>query len=97
MLRFSEKPVEDTDLFGFSYAEPLADEEQVLGATFSIEVVDGRDPHPEAMLVGPARVTSPIVTQLLQGGLAGVTYQLECVAYTSAGRSLTGRGQFGVV
>lgn len=48
-------------------------------------VISGTDPYASRMIVGDARITGTIVKQWVLAGLAGVIYQLECVATFSDG------------
>jgi hypothetical protein len=72
----------------FNFVRRLAPGETISAATFTIEVHSGVDPNPSVMLVGGGAsptIDGPIVVNLVQGGVDGVTYCLRARVTTSQG------------
>lgn len=57
--------------------------ETVLAASCSVVVHSGEDPNPSAMLSGVPSIAGSIVTQKIQGGVAGVIYTVSFAIRTS--------------
>jgi hypothetical protein len=58
-------------------------------AVWSCAAVIGVDANAQAMVSGGSTITGAKVTQMITGGVSGVTYQLTCTVQTSAGQALT--------
>jgi len=54
-------------------------------ASISVAVVDGEDPLPGNVLIGPYLIDGIKVRQGLTGGLDGVTYAIRCLGTDSNG------------
>lgn len=81
---FDPRHPAESEPLGFGFAARLATGETVASAVFTIEVVEGTDPSASSMLVGSPTTTSTGAFQRVSGGVAGCTYELKCVATTSA-------------
>jgi hypothetical protein len=95
---FSSKTTTEQIRLGFNFARLLAYGETISAATFSVALVDGVDANPSAMLSGSAIVDySPIIRQLVIGGTAGNTYQLQASITTSLGQVFVTAAELEVV
>lgn len=81
--RWKDKDPSDIITVEFNFT---ADATAVTTPSVTISAASGTDADPSTMLVGPPVVAGAIVTQRVQGGLNGVTYALQCVAYNGADR-----------
>lgn len=74
----------------FIYKKELVPGEVLTGpAVVTIAVRRGTDPNPASVITGPPTIEDYQVLQQLSGGLAGVTYDLECTVTTSQGNTYT--------
>ncbi len=87
-MDFTPKRVVEVEVFTVDYGPRLATGETIISAVWSVSVVSGVDPTPGAMLSGNASFQGSQVSQMLQGGVAGVTYAPICTALTSQGQIL---------
>jgi hypothetical protein len=83
-----DKDLSERDNFRFDFSRALGTGETVSSAVVTCEVASGTDASPSALLSGSPAVSSPNVTQLVIGGLVGVSYYIRCVATLSSGRVL---------
>jgi hypothetical protein len=82
---FDPKRPTEEDSFAFDFTDLLAVGETVASAEITIDVINGTDPNPSAMIAGAPTVASPLVHIKLIGGVEGVIYCVHCLATTSAG------------
>tara|TARA_R110000868_G_scaffold40733_1_gene140278 strand:- start:1642 stop:1953 length:312 start_codon:yes stop_codon:yes gene_type:complete len=81
---FSYKITTENEQFTFDYSPVLGTTETILSATCTVEVKEGTDPTPSAILVGSPSISGSQVAQRISGGLDGVIYRLQMTATTSA-------------
>jgi hypothetical protein len=86
-FRPAKRP-DEREYFAFDFAPILTTGESVVSATWTVTVVDGVDPDPNAMVSGNNTIQGSIVSRLIIGGVAGVTYRLHCLAHTNIGQRL---------
>ena len=89
MSAFSYKLTTESENFAFSYANILASTETIVSADLVVEVKDGSDSNPTAIVSGTPTINGAIVSQRILGGLDSVTYRLEMTATTSLGNVYT--------
>jgi hypothetical protein len=90
-LAFSPKDPSEVIVVSFGFFKRLDAGETVTASTFTVEVLEGIDPDPSALLSGEADLSSlPVVKQKLIGGLLGVTYLIKALATTSSTRKIMG-------
>jgi hypothetical protein len=87
-MDFTPKRVGETEIFTVDFVDLLAQGETITTASWSITVLQGADPAPEAMLSGVASITGTKVSQMLTGGLPSVFYAPVCTVTTSTGQTL---------
>lgn len=61
----------------FDFSSELA---AVSSATVAVSVYEGADATPAAMLDGAVQISGASVFQRIEGGVAGVSYTMRCVA-----------------
>jgi hypothetical protein len=84
-------------ILSFDMISMLEVGETISGATVDAAVASGIDASPSAVISGSATITGQIVTQLVTGGVIGVTYILSCVITTSLGATKIMRGYLAVI
>lgn len=80
---FTYKLTTENELFSFNYSPILATGETISTATCVVQVKDGSDSNPSAIMVGVPAISGAVVVQRITGGLSGVTYRLEMTVTTS--------------
>ncbi len=70
------------------FISQLAQGEAIISLLVVASVVAGVDPDPSAIISGSGSVAQNVGTQVITGGLPGVTYQLAFGAVTNHGNSL---------
>ena len=80
---FSYKLTTENELFTFDYSPIIASGETINSASCTVQVKDGSDSSPSAILVGTPAISGSQVVQRVSGGLNGVTYRLEMTVNTS--------------
>ena len=80
---FSYKLTTENELFTFDYSSIIAVTETILTAACKVQVKDGYDENPNAILQGSPAIETPRVTQRVAGGISGNTYRLEMTVTTS--------------
>jgi hypothetical protein len=80
---FTYKLTTESELFSFNYSPILATGETISTATCVVQVKDGSDSNPSAIMVGSPAISGAVVVQRITGGLSGVTYRLEMTVTTS--------------
>lgn len=86
MKPFSDKDPSEVITLGFDYTRILGVGETVTSATWYAEDSDGV--AAANILSGSAVVATPIVKQIVIGGVVGTVYTHRSIAVTSAGRTL---------
>jgi hypothetical protein len=71
-----EKGITETLPFTIPFSDVLQYGEAINGASVSVVVLSGVDANPSAMLASAVTYTSNTVTQVITGGVAGVTYMV---------------------
>jgi hypothetical protein len=85
-----KRPTEQ-EYYGFDFAACLANGETINSnpaPVFTVTVVDGTDASSSALLSGSPVITGTVVSNLIVGGLNGVTYELACLVTTSTGQKI---------
>ena len=59
---FDPKTPQEEDSFGFDYTDLLSAGETIVSAVVTVDVIDGVDPSPGAIIAGSASVAGPIVS-----------------------------------
>lgn len=85
MLTFASKNYNEKTTLEFDFSNEIIVED-ILTAELIIDVVNGYDPHPGLVLVGPPTISSQFVLQEVQGGVPETIYRLSCKITTSDGR-----------
>ena len=80
---FSYKLTTENEQFTFDFSQLLASGETISSTSMVIEVKEGTDSNPSAMMLGTPVVNGSQVAQRLYGGLDSVTYRLELSITTS--------------
>jgi len=88
MITFPKKDPGEKFWISFNYASELESGETIASVSLTIEVTNGVDATPAAVMSGSPVIQTGDVVQLIQGGVARVTYAFLCLATTSAGRIL---------
>jgi hypothetical protein len=92
MQTFDPKKPGEVLNVGFDFSDVLAPAENLVSATISITVLRGTDPAPNDMRKNDPAIIGDIVSQFIQGGIAGVTYLITCTAVTSDPQTLIDEG-----
>lgn len=93
---YTEKRVEEVDLFGMNFARLIPTGDSLLEATVTATIVSGRG-NSAGMIRGLPIINGTWVKQLVGGGLKGGVCHLRFMAKTINGLELTGLGQFEIV
>ena len=88
MNNFTPKAPAEIETFTFDFTAALGSGETINSASVTSSVVTGADPGIAAMISGAAQISAGLVLQKIQGGVAGVRYELQCTIATSAGQTL---------
>lgn len=83
--------------YEFDFLSRLAVGETALTIAATVEVSNGVDANPAAMLSGSPSLSGTIGRQLLIGGLPGVIYQLTMAVRTSNSQILLNRAKVAVL
>ena len=81
---FSYKLTTENELFTFDYSPIIRTGETISSASCTVQVKDGSDSNPSAILVGSPAISGSQVVQRITGGLDGTTYRLEMTVTTSS-------------
>lgn len=81
--RWKDKDPADVITVEFDFS---ADATAVTAPSITISAASGTDADPSLMLVGAPTVSGAVVLQRIQGGINGVLYALQCLAYNGADR-----------
>lgn len=85
-MNYTPKQVGETEIFSVDYRSQLAVGETIISASWGVTAVSGSDPLAFEMIVGSAAILGSKVSQMITGGVIGVTYQPKCAALTSMGQ-----------
>jgi len=97
MSAFSPKSTREKIPYGFNFSNLLRAGESLVTVSFGVAVSSGTDPNPEVMLEGaPVLDMSPIVRQLVVGGVPGNRYTLQCTVDTNRGSRIEEQAIFDV-
>ena len=77
-----------TQLVQFDFTNQLGTGESLTSGSVGATVYSGVDATPSAIVSGSATVASPLLEQLVTGGVAGTLYSLVATTNTSAGQIL---------
>lgn len=80
---FSYKITTENEQFTFDFSPIMGSSETISSASCTVEVKEGTDPTPNAILVGTPAISGQQVAQRISGGLDGVIYRVEMTATTS--------------
>lgn len=87
-MNFSSKRAAEVQIFSVDFSPVLATGETLLAAVWAVSVLSGTDATPQSMVTGAASIAGSVVSQKLQGGVAGVNYAPVCTVTTSLGQTL---------
>lgn len=87
-VQFQPKKLAEAILLPFDFISKLANGETISTKVVTSVVWSGVDASPSSMISGAASHSGSVVSQLITGGVAGVTYYLLCTITTSAGQTL---------
>lgn len=87
-LVFPPKRLGESLTLTFDFTSRLAASETISTKVVTCTTWSGTDASPSSMISGAASSSGAIVSQLIIGGVAGVTYYLTCTITTSAGQTL---------
>jgi hypothetical protein len=88
MTNFSPKRSIEKEVFTTDLTPLLSPGVTIESAVWEVRVVDGVDPSPSDMLIGGTSISGNKVSQMIGGGVAGVTYAPVCIAQTSDNQTL---------
>ena len=94
---FSYKITTENEQFTFDFTPVLGTSETLTAATCVVEVKEGTDSNPSAIMSGTPVISGTKVAQRIYGGLDGVTYRLEMTVTTSATNVYTLVGDLPVI
>jgi hypothetical protein len=80
---FSYKITTENEQFTFDFSPVLGSSETISSATCVVEVKEGTDSNPSAIMSGTPTINGTKVAQRIFGGLDGVIYRLEVSITTS--------------
>ena len=94
----SPKDPDSVEFFKFDYTHDNRFEtgETIISATIEVTVLRGKDANADDLLSGAVIISGLTVSQLVTGGLSGVTYDIKCLATTSSGQQLDCSGEVSV-
>jgi hypothetical protein len=73
-----------------NFVNDLAPGDSIVGATWIVTVSQGVDPNPSARLVNTPWLVNPTTTsQLITGGIPGVSYCIQVVCPTAFGMTIS--------
>lgn len=87
-MNFSSKRTVEQEVFTVDFAALLATGEAITSFVWAVSVYNGIDAMPASMIHGGATLTGTKVSQMLKGGVPGVTYAPICTVMTSSGQTL---------
>ena len=82
-MNFSYKLTTENEQFTFDFSTIIVTNETILTAVMVVEVKEGVDVNPSAILLGVPVINGGKVAQRIYAGLDGVTYRLELTITTS--------------
>jgi len=95
---WSPKAPASKEYFTVDFVRQLATGDTITAASAcTVAVLEGTDANPSAMLLGSPVVLGSLVSQELQGGVAGVRYTLTFSVTTAQGETLPFTGDFYVL
>ena len=81
----------------FNFLSNLQISETISSATVTCTVYTGVDSSPSAVISGSASIATPVVSQLVTGGVLGVIYEILCTVVTSLGQTLPLVGYLAII
>lgn len=90
------KSSQEVEVFTFDYYNLLTFGETIASATVTSTVISGSDDNPGNMINGAPQIQGSQVLQLVQNGVAGVTYSLNCLVTTNKNQKLLLKGSLQV-
>lgn len=89
--RFPNKLTEEKLVLGFQFSGELESGETLTGTpTVTVDVVDGTDASPSALLNGTATISEGTVLVPVKAGVVGVTYEVRVIVATSNAAKVLG-------
>ena len=82
-LLINPKYAAESRVEALDFSPLLATGQTVTAAAFTVTVYTGSDPSPSTV-IGTTTISSPIVSPILQNGIAGTIYSIRCDATTTA-------------
>lgn len=97
-IKLPPKDASEEIIVSMGFAARLKVGETITAAATTVEVIEGTDATPSAILSGTADLSSaPVVAQKIIGGVLGVEYLIKILATTSAGRKIMGARSIAIV
>ena len=96
-LQLENKLPDEVKRYEFDFLSAMAEGETLTFSTVACYIWSGTDASPSAMISGSSSISGSVVSQLIEGGIAGNIYVLVAGATTSGGQSLQLRGQVAVL
>tara|TARA_R110000868_G_scaffold72639_4_gene211411 strand:+ start:71 stop:382 length:312 start_codon:yes stop_codon:yes gene_type:complete len=87
-VTFQPKLLSERVSLVFDFTSRLASGETISTATTTATLFSGTDSAPSSLIFGAAAISGQTVSQLVVGGVLGVTYELLCTITTSASQTL---------
>jgi hypothetical protein len=88
LKNFSPKRSIEREVFTVDFTGALPDGDTIVFAEWQIVAVDGTDESAATMIHGAADIDGALVSQVIGGGVGGVTYAPICIAQTSRQETL---------
>lgn len=88
-----EKASGETIPLVISFADRLQYGETINGASVTVTVLSGTDPSPSSMLSGAVSFTANTLTQVITGGVIGVTYMIVFLVTGTASHNYIKEGR----
>ena len=80
-----QKSSTETSNVAFDFSSFLRSTDTISSAVCTCTVFSGTDASPSSVISGSASISGFVVSQLITGGVSGVTYNLTCTATCSTG------------
>ena len=86
---FSYKITSENEQFTFDFSTVMSTGETISSATCVVQVRDGVDASPNAILLGSPVISGQLAAQRIYNGLDGVIYRIEMTAVSSLSNTYT--------
>lgn len=86
---FSYKITTENEQFTFDFSTVMSTGETISSASCTVQVKDGSDASPSAILLGSPVVSGQLVAQRIYNGLDGVIYNIQMSVISSLANTYT--------